>query len=297
MNKATVRLAAAIGFLAAGCVSVLAEEVTLFSAVASGPDVWVWEGAKLTVRDGKLTLARDKGDPSDAYLGDRFAYVPGAQIKIDVDAVIAGSYSAQVLAFKGDSFLKALDLVKDESEPNGKLFKLRDLSIPSGTDRITLKLWISKKTGSAVVFRDVSCILPVTDDDFAYNKVIDEGTLCETDKADWTPGADGGLLMLHTNTAVGAAVLPDRIAKPAGGILVLDTSPVKKGTLTVQLCAFDANGNYLGAVDVIKKAATGMSTTLDGVQWPEGTATFQVKLWIGGLPGASLTVRRVMVLK
>ena len=50
-----------------------AEEIELYNAMASGPNVWVWEGAKLTVAEGKLLLARDKGDFGDVYLGDRFA--------------------------------------------------------------------------------------------------------------------------------------------------------------------------------------------------------------------------------
>jgi hypothetical protein len=297
MKKGMAEVAVAVVFLAAGLASALAGEVVLFSAMAAGPDAWIWEGAKLTARDGKLTFARDKGEQSDVYLGDRFAYVPGAQIKIDVDAVTAGSYSVQVLAFNGDSFLEALDLVKDGSESGGKLYKLPDLAIPNGTDKITLKLWISKKPGSAVVFNDVSCMVPVTDEDFAYDKAIDATTMATTDGADWTAGADGGVLALRTNTPVGSVVLPDRIARPEKGILVLGASAVKKGTLTVQLCTFDADGNYLGAVDVIKKAATGVSTLLEGVSWPEGTATFQVKLWIGGLPGASATISRVTILK
>ena len=297
MKRKMAGMVVLVGLLAGGLVSASAEPVVLFSAVESGPDVWVWEGAKLTAKEGKLTLAKDKGGEGDVYLGDRFAYVPEAQIKVDAGEVIAGSYSVQVLAFKGDTFLKAIDLIKDEAEPGGRSFQLSKISIPGGTDRITLKLWISKKPGSAVVFNDISCVLPVEPDNVVYDKQIDPATVATADQADWVPGEGGGSLTLHTNTPVGSLVFPDQIAKPERGVLVLTTSPVMNGTLTVQLCAFDAGGNYLAAVDVIKKAAAGMSTLLDDVAWPEGTATFQVKLWVGGLPGASATISRVLVLK
>lgn len=277
--------------------SAVAEDVVLFSASVAGPDAWVWEGAKLTQQEGKLTLARAAGDFGDVYLQDRFAYIPEASLVVDVDSVVAGTYSVQVLAFKGATYLGALDLLKDTSQVGSKTYQLGKLAIPAGTETITFKLWVSKTIGSATVLNELKYYVPVDPALVAFDKVLDVSTVASAEQVDWMPGAGGGVMVLQTNAALGSVVLSDQIARPLKGTLVIDVADVKDGTLTAQLCAFDGSGGYLDSIDVIKKATAGMSIPLGPVAWPDGTSTFQVKVWLGGSAGASATIKRVLVLK
>lgn len=277
--------------------SAMAEEVVLFSAAAAGPDAWVWEGAKLTQQDGKLTLARAAGDFGDVYLQDRFAYIPEAALDVNVDSVVAGTYSVQVLAFKGMTYLGAVDLLKDVSQVGLKTYPLNKLSLPAGTETVTFKLWISKSIGSATVFSDLKYYVQIDPARVVYDKRVDASTVVVPEQADWTPGAEGGVMVLQTNATLGAVVLSDQIAKPLTGTLILDAADVRNGTLTVQACAFDANGGYLDSIDLIKKATAGISIPLGPVAWPEGTSTFQVKIWLGGSAGGCATIKCVLVLK
>jgi hypothetical protein len=277
--------------------SAVAEEVVLFSAAAAGADAWVWEGAKLTQQDGKLTLARAAGEFGDVYLQDRFAYIPEASLDVDVDSVVAGTYSVQVLAFKGATYLGAVDLLKDTSQVGLKTYQLNKLSIPAGTETITFKLWISKTIGSATVFNELKYYAPLDPAIVAFDKVLDASTIATAEQVDWTPADGGGVMVLQTNATLGSVVLSDQIARPMTGTLVIDVADVKDATLTAQLCAFDGSGGYLDSVDVVKKATSGMSIPLGPVTWPDGASTFQVPVWIGGSAGASATIKRVLVLK
>ena len=277
--------------------SVVAEEIVLFSAAAAGADAWVWEGAKLTQQDGKLTLTRATGDFGDVYLQDRFAYIPEASLDVNVDSVVAGTYSMQVLAFKGTTYLGALDLLKGTSQIGLKTYQLGKLALPAGTETITFKLWISKTIGSATVFDELKYYVQIDPARVVFDKRIDASTVATAEQVDWTPGDGGGVMVLQTNATLGSVVVSDQIARPLTGTLMLDVADVKNATLTVQLCAFDGSGGYLDSVDVIKKATAGMSIPLGPIAWPDGTSTFQVKVWIGGSGGASATIKRVLILK
>lgn len=285
------------GLFLCGMQSVIAEEVVLFSAVAVGADAWVWEGAKLTQQDGKLVLARAVGGCGDVFLQDRFAYVPEASLDVDVDSVTAGTYSVQVLAFKGATYLGAVDLLKDTSQVGLKTYQLGKLALPAGTETISFKVWISKTIGSGTVFNELKYYVPIDPSHIVFDRVIDASTVATPEQVGWMPGAGGGVMELQTNATLGSVVFPDQIARPMTGTLVIDVADVRNGTLTAQLCAFDQSGGYLDSIDLIKKATAGMSIPLGSVEWPDGTSTFQVKVWIGGSSGASATIKRVLVLK
>jgi hypothetical protein len=178
-----------------------------------------------------------------------------------------------------------------------KTYQLGKLSLPAGTETITFKLWVSKTIGSATVLNELKYYVPFDPALAIFDKVLDASTVATAEQVDWTPGAGGGVMVLQTNATLGTVVLSDQIARPLKGTLVIDVADVKDGTLTAQLCAFDGSGGYLDSIDVIKKATAGMSIPLGPVAWPDGTSTFQVKVWIGGSAGASATIKRVLVLK
>jgi hypothetical protein len=104
-------------------------------------------------------------------------------------------------------------------------------------------------------------------------------------------------MQLLEEGSIGSVVFPDQIAKPDGGRLLLPVKDVKSGTLTAQVCAFDANSEYLDSRDIVRQATAGLSGNLAAVAWPEGAATFQVKVWLGGAPNASAVIQRILVLR
>jgi hypothetical protein len=288
-------ISAVIGCLAG--MAATADEVVLFSAANAGPDAWSWEGARLTGQENGLILSKDKGENCSVVLEDRFALVPGAQIQFDVQKVVAGSYALQVLAFKGTTYLGSIDLVKDSAEVGAKAFELGKLALPADTETITFKLWISKDLGSAVQIKDLTYSLLVTPEQVVYDKFVGTSTAVQTDQAVWTPGEQGGKLALNAGVPHGSIVFTDQIQKPVGGTLLIQVSDLKNGTLTVQACAFNANGEYLSSIDLMKRGTASLSMNLASVPWPEGAATFQIKLWLGGSPDTSAVISRLLVLK
>ncbi len=294
MNRIMVLLSIALlGWAAAAG----AEEAVLFSAAEAGADAWTWDGAKLEGQGGKLLLSRDKGEVSAVVLDDRFAYVPDGVVDINVEQVMAGTYTVQVLAFKGSSYLGAADVLKDTAQFGVKVFQLSKLELPAGTETISFKLWVSKQGGSSVLINDLRYYVSVEPGKVVFDKKVDTATAVTADKAKWVAAVGGGNLMLAAGEKEGSVVFPDQIAKPDKGTLILQVAGVKNGTLTAQLCAFDAAGNYLSSVDAIKRATASMSCALDSLPWPADTATFQIKLWIGGTPEVFATVKRLLVLR
>ncbi|MFH0878662.1 MAG: hypothetical protein V2A34_03020 [Lentisphaerota bacterium] len=278
-------------------VAVRSEEVTVFSAAEAGPDVWTWEGARLTEQDGGLLLGKDKGESCTVVLGDRFTYLPDGIVEFGVEHVVSGTYSIQVLAFKGGDYLGAIDLVKDSMFAGTKTIPLAKLKLPAETQFITFKIWISKDLGSSVLFKDIRYFIPVVQANILYDREISATTSGLVDQVTWTPGEKGGVLALLPGTSVGSIVFQDRIAKPARGKLLLKASEVKNGTLTVHVCAFDSAGEYLDSVEVIQRALSGMSADLGAIQWPNNTVSFQVKVWLGGGAGASAVIQRILILE
>ena len=274
-----------------------AEDVNVFSAAESGPDAWTWEGARLTAEGVNLMLAKDKGDSCSVVLGDRFTYLPEGVVEFNVDRVVSGTYSIQVLAFKGDEYLGAVDLVKDSMFAGTKTMPAAKLNLPAETQFITFKLWISKDMGSSILFKDIRYYVPVTQTGLLYNLAVGTTTSGLVEQAVWTPGEKGGRLALVPGAPVGSIVFPEMIAKPAKGKLLIKASAVENGTLTIHVCAFDADGNYLDSLEVIKRAISGMSADLGSIQWPERAERFQVKVWLGGGTGAAAVIQRIMVIE
>ena len=276
----------------------MADEAILFSAAVAGPDVWVWEGAKLTANGGKLILARAAGDVSDVYLQDHFAYTPDASFDVDVDSVSAGAtYSVQLLAFKGATYLGAVDLLTDTAQVGLRTFQLGELPVPEGTETVTFKLWISQTIGSSVIFNELKYYEPIDPARIVYDQRIESSTTVIPEQVRWAPSDNGGWIELQTNTSVGSIVFPNQIERLVSGTLVIDVADVKNGTLTAQLCVFNSDGVYLSSIDLVEKATGSMSVPLKRVVWPEGASTFQLKLWLGGSSGASATIKRVLILK
>jgi len=79
-----------------------AEDLQLFQASQDGEEAWVWGGAKVKLKDGKLlvSLHNSEGAAGDTYVAARFPYFPNGKVGFAVGQVTAGDYTLQVLGFK-----------------------------------------------------------------------------------------------------------------------------------------------------------------------------------------------------
>ncbi|HBA82589.1 MAG TPA: hypothetical protein DCZ95_00705 [Verrucomicrobia bacterium] len=278
------------------CMAAAADEVVLFSAAAVGPEVWRWHGARLTGQEFGLILSRGKGDSSSVVLEERFARLSVAAIRMDVKKVVSGSYTLQLLAFKDDSYLGSVDLVKDSTQAGIKTFEMSKLDLPRNTETVAFKLWISTTVGSSVHINDLKYYLPVASERVLYDKSLGASTVVETDKAHWTPGDKGGTLALKKGVSKGSIVFADQIEKPEAGTLAVQVADMKNGTLAAQACVFDGNRQYLSSIDLVKNGTASLGSDLALAAWPEGAKTFQVKIWLGGTAQAFARIERILVL-
>jgi hypothetical protein len=278
---------------------VFAEDISLFDAVNAGPDVWTWADARLVSKEGKLVItpSSDKNVPGNVYLEDRFLYSPKGILNLQVDRLMGGTYTVQVLAFKGTTFLGSADVLKESVKTGPLSFPLSGVPIPPGTETISFKIWVSKTAGGGLVLGSLRYDLPLVAGSALYDKTIDTATTVTTDRAVWTMTDKGGMITLAQGQQSGCVLLPDRIQKPDAGVLVLQAGDVKNGSLTAQIVAFDASSNYVGSVDAAKKMTATLSARLENIEWPAGTAEFQVKVWLGGTQNPSAVLKRLLIVK
>ena len=278
-----------------------AGELVLFSAATAGADVWSWGQGQITQQAGSL-LVREKnndGAYGDVYTSDRCAFLPDGVIELNVARVISGKYTLQVLAFQGESLLTSVDVIKNSTQAGKQTIPIGTINLPAQTDGILFKLWVTDEEGASIELKDLRYTMPVAADRILFQKNIDISTPCSTEKATWQAlSAGGGTLTLNSNETYGAVLFGDAIKKAYQGTLMIHAAAVKGGVLTVQFCALDVNGAYLGSVDVMKRVPGGwQKTTLSAVQWPAETDSFQIKVWLEGSEGASATINEFVILK
>jgi hypothetical protein len=279
----------------------VAEDMVLFSAAKVGADIWGWGGARIVAMDDKLKIVENNrtGDFGDVYVTDKFAYVPEALIELNVDRIIAGEYTLQVLAFKGDSHVGTFDVFKGCSSAGLQKFKLNSAPLPTDTETIMFKIWVAGIEGASIVIKDLRYFMPVDPASVLSDNVVTMGTSCTTDKAVWAPTDNGGTITLAAGESYGAVLFPDEIVKPEkGGSLILQIPSVINGSITAQIAVMNENGTYVGSLDAIPRTGSGLRMArLDTLQWPPNAVRFQVKVWLEGAEGCSATIKRVLVLK
>ena len=282
------------------------EDLTLFKASSAGPDVWAWGDAKLKQEKNGFSIQENgkQGPVGDVYVLDRFSYLPQGVIELDVGRVAAGTYTLQVLAFKENANIGTVDVVKECKVAGKQQFPLGSIKLPAETETISFKIWVGGVKNASILLNDLQYTASIPQEKITYDKKITSSTTeIVTDKTSWMPSESGGTIALKSNDPsgiIGSALLPDMLKNPKEGTLLLDVPSVRNGNITVQLVAFDDKAAYLNSVDVIKKVGAGWhAVRLDQVQWPEGTDSFKVKIWLGGDAGAVATaaLQRVMVVK
>ena len=288
-----------IAFLCA--VIARAEELVLFSAATAGADVWSWGQAQISQQAASLLVQEKNNDGAygDVYTSDRCTYLPEGVLEIDVGRVISGKYTLQVLAFQGESLLTSVDVIKNSTQAGKQTVHVGTIGLPAKTDGLLFKLWVTDEEGASLELKDLRYTMPFASDRILFDQKIDITTPCTTEKAMWRAlPAGGGTLTLGTNETYGAVLFENPLQKAYQGTLMIHAPSVKNGVLTVQFCALDVNRAYLGSVDVIKRVPGGWQRApLGTVQWPAGTDSFQIKVWLEGSEGASATISQFVVLK
>ena len=282
-------------------VSAQADELVLFSAATSGPDVWSWGKAQIVQQADGTFLVREKnkdGAYGDVFTSERCSFMQEGLIELDVAKVIAGKYTLQVLAFQGESLLTSVDAIKNSTQAGKQTVHVGTIGLPPQTEYILFKLWVTDEEGAALQLKDLRYIMPFATDRILLDRKIDPATPCSMEKATWQAAATGGTLTLSTNESYGAVLFSEPIAKSYQGTLMIHAPAVQNGVLTIQLCALDKNGAYLGSVDAIKRVPGGwQKAELGSVQWPAETDSFQVKVWLEGSEAASATISQIVILK
>lgn len=283
-----------------------ADDLMLFQASSAGVDAWGWGDAKMKQTKDGLSIQESGKSKSvgDVYVLERFAYLPEGVVEFDVSQMGDGTYTFQILAFKGDANIGATDVVKESKIGGKQVFPLSSIKMPAETERITFKIWVGGARGASMVLNDLKYSVSIPQDKIVYDKAINSNTTeVETDKTSWTPSDSGGTLALKSNDpaeAIGSAVLPDLMKNPKEGTLLLDLPSVKNGNVSVQLAAFDDKAAYLNSVEVLNKVGAGWhAVSLAKVPWPAGTDSYRVKIWLGGESGAigTAVLKRVLVVK
>ncbi|MFH0953123.1 MAG: hypothetical protein V1873_02205 [Verrucomicrobiota bacterium] len=278
-----------------------AEEMVLFNMKTTGADAWSWGQAQASWDAGELVVTENNKLKAhgDIFLSDRLPYLPGGEVLMDVGQVLAGSYTLQVLAFQGNSFLLSSDLIHDALKPGPRTATLNTAGLPPFTDGILFKIWVANAEGAAIRIKDFKYFATLDPTNLIYDRVVEATTPVELDRLTWTPVENAGAtIALITNESYGSVLFTDPIPKPDTGTLMIQIPSVKRGSLTVQFAALDGAGQYLSALDVIKRVGAGWrSTQLASLSWPEGTKSFQIKIWLEGVEEASATITRLIVLR
>lgn len=293
------RLGWAVWIVLAGAAVAAAEEITFFRSSVAGQDAWSWAGARAKAQgpDLRIVESNPEADYGDAFVADRFPYLDGGVIRLKVSAVESGTYTLQVLGFKGLLHASTAEAVKDVARAGDHEVRLPAPGLDADTDTIMLKMWVGGAEGAATRVRELSYSAPVkTEAALLDDRFADVGAWqVEADRLALTRGPTGAALQLQGAHTFAPASRAGTFSRRTDAVLLVHVVSAP-GTVTAQLDTFDAAGAYLGAVDVIKDAGAGWhAAVLSRAPWPAAAESYALKLWVGGNAGAVTVIDRVMI--
>lgn len=276
------------------------EQVVFFQAARAGAEAWSWGGAKVKAAGTELRVveANPEADFGDAFVSDAFPYFSGGEVELSVAAVESGTYTLQVLGFKGDAHRSTADVVKDVGTAGTHRIPLPAQGLAADTQSIMLKLWVGGAEGAAMRIKDLVYRATIPSEGAVVDDRFQDSALwtVEAGRVTATPGPAGMQFQLAGSHTFGPAAFSRRLPVGASEILLHVVST--QGPVTIQLDVFDASGSHLGAIDVLKNVVAGWHRAdLGGVTWPTGAATCGIKLWFGGAAGASTVLDRILLIK
>lgn len=291
----------AIGMLLAlAAVSAVAEEIVFFDAAAQGDAVWSWGSARIKQDESKRLVIREtnpKGGYGDVYPSDQFPYVPEAKLDLDIARIFAGTYTLQILCFRGP-LLKTIDVIKDSSEVRSRTIRMSDIGVPPETQSVMFKLWVANAKGASMVLKNLRYTLEVPGGrklaDFDFKTLAQ----WETNNLAAVTSDKGAILMLGTNATTGCVWWMRAFPVAKNGAIILHVPQVSRSVASLQVDTFDAGGAFIKAVNVFENVGTGWhGSPLSVLEWPESAAHYQVKLWVSGVDGSFAAFDRLLVLQ
>jgi hypothetical protein len=277
-----------------------AEKLRLFRASETGADAWIWGGARIKEKLGKLLISEHnkRGETGDVFTADRLPYFEDAVIELDVDQVIAGSYSFQVLGFINEDHKSTIELVTASTDPGRNTFSLKGRNMAEGVNRIAFKFWVGDAEGASMKLNDLVYTLRVDEEKIALDHRF-------RDKEEWQEEnlligltAEGAGLSVLPGKTFGAVLRDQRIERADVDTVIFELDDVSGGDVTLQLVAFDPENNYLESFNAIKKVTSGIhAVRLQDLPFPGNADWFAVKIWLGGGVSAKATLKRILIVK
>jgi hypothetical protein len=279
----------------------VAGDLLLFKASEAGPDAWAWSQGRIKLRDG-VFVAKEY-NPSeewgDVFVADRFPFFPAGEVELDIAAVPVGAYTLQVLGFKGSTHDDTVALTEDSTITGVQRFRLADAGLDPAVTHVLFKLWLTGAEGATTHLRDLTYRVP--DASEHIGQTIDFRTVGAWEAEDglvMDTGMEGATLTVAASSSFGSILYDDPIERKDSQYLVIELGSLEKGELTVQCIAFDADGRYIASVDAIKTTTAGYhAMPIGGMDWPEGTKSYALKIWLSGTPEVTTAqVRRFFFL-
>lgn len=289
-----------MGMMVVSGAAAWATPLELFNAQNLAEADWSWSDARVRKQQATwvITEIHKQDTAGNVFVERRFPVHPDGEIAINVQAVPRGALTFQVLAFAGETPIYTAEPLKNVTRPGRHVLNIRDLGLPSQTQSLLFKLWVSEAEGASAVLDELRYYIPLFPDLLVLDETVGASSAWVATDAQWAVSGSGGHLTLAADKSYGSALFDRWLNRADDQWLLLHAPIVKAGTLTLQLVAFDEAGAYLESVDVVAAFGRGWhGIPLSQVAWPEGAAQFKVKLWLGGTPDAEAVVERVLLLK
>lgn len=280
------------------CAAAQAGQIELFNAADSGVNPWIWEGARMKPR-GKgfmLTGDRKNNGGDSAHLAQHLMYFKQGQVIVDVKQVQNGHFTFQILCFKGDKYLTALNVIRKSQKRGREVFNLEALDIPEETDHVAFKVWVSQGT-PRIRLNNIRYVLDAPDAAILFAQSL--GTLadCTTENLVARPDSNMALIELLPSQSTGNILYPWKInLEDHMGTLILQTGEIENGTVSLQACIFDRNGTYIQSVSLLEHLSTTGAVDLSKVTWPEQAHSIQFKIWLGGAGNCSAQLKQLLII-
>jgi len=277
-----------------------AEDLQLFQASQDGEEAWVWGGAKVKLKDGKLlvSLHNSEGAAGDTYVAARFPYFPNGKVGFVVGQVTAGDYTLQVLGFKNNVHVATVPLISHATDAGKKSFTLKDAGLNNEVDEILFKVWVGGATNAAVVFDDLTYSLPLESYTTLFDEHFHKMESWQNESLVLNTTGNEAVITLKPDTTFGSILLPKQFPLQSGMKLLWNIVRIDNGDATLQFVGFDKDGKYVKSMDGAKNVRNGWYVvSLPDPAWPPEVASVQIKLWVGGQAAATARFGRLLVIK
>ena len=276
-----------------------AETLELFNARTAPEEAWSWSDARARKRGDRviITEINKQGSLGNVFPERRFPYHPGAELQFECRDMTGGAYSLQVMAFAGDTPIGTLDLIKESATGGRHIFRLAERGLDPKTQSILFMVGVGGVVGATVELDELRYMIEFPAENIAFDERFVAPGRWTPEHASLAQGSSGLVLSLQTGHAYGNLLLDSLLARDDASWLLLHAPTVSAGTLTIQVVAFDDQGQYLSSVDAVPAVSAGWhGVRLGQLDWPAGATQFKVKFWLGGSPGANATIARVLLL-